>query len=93
VSGDPNKAKNSQKIHTLNFISGEAEQNVSSDSDDEKYLNVFKEKNEEQKILPENEIEKISAIHKEINRDFYLRYLDFLMRMLYTGKTSPQEQL
>lgn len=94
VSGDTDKLANKKKISTMKLIDGEAEKNVSSDSDDEKYLNVFGEKKvtnqESNKSM--NSVEKIGALHKDINRDFYLRYLDWLMRMLYTGELTAAER-
>lgn len=95
VSGDTDKLANKKKITALKMIEGEAEKCVSSDSDDDKYLNVFGDKKanvEESKIVT-NTTEKISNLHKDINRDFYLRYLDWLMRMLYTGELSAEEKV
>jgi hypothetical protein len=77
----------------LKLTEGEAERNVSSDSDDDKYLNVFnevKKKPEGEEKGPEKEI--IGKLHKDINRDFYLRYLDWMMRMLFTGSDSALER-
>lgn len=94
VSGDSDKLENKKKITALKMTEGPAERIVSSDSDDDQYLNVFgdkKAKADESKA-DSGSVEKIGMLHKDINRDFYLRYLDWLMRMLYTGERSAAEK-
>ena len=93
--GEAGKAENSQKITSLKLTEGEADKCVASDSDDDQYLNVFndiKAKAEESGAKKE-EVETIGKIHKDINRDFYLRYLDWLMRILHTGNASICSEL
>ena len=94
VSGDSSKQENKKKITALKLTEGAAERDVSSDSDDDKYLNVFGDRKPkpDQTKSEANTVEKIGLLHKDINRDFYLRYLDWLMRMLYTGELTAQER-
>lgn len=88
--GTEEEAKIKKIATILNLQNVPSNLDVSSDTDDDEYLDIFGS-NTSGSTKTSSGGSKISDIHQSANNDFYLRYLDWLMRVMYTGKTNIAE--